>query len=88
MGVNAIVASPLQLTRTELLMRWLVDSHVLTSCSAAFGAFDESVMFQDEFHNITTLKRNFKGVFQVWCPAVLAVFSTMTVLVDPPPSYC
>ena len=46
-------------------MRWLTESHVFTSCSAAFGAFDESVMFQNEFHNMSTLKRNFKGVFQV-----------------------
>ncbi len=54
-----------QRTRIKMLMHWLADSHVLTSCSAAFGAFDESVMFHDEFHNITTLKRNFKEVFQV-----------------------
>lgn len=49
-------------------MNRLLDSSILTSCSAVFDAFDESVMFQDEFHNITTLKRQFKGVFQVAFP--------------------
>ncbi len=57
-----------QRTRTEMLMRWLSESHLLQSCSAAFGAFDESVLFQNEFHNISTLKRQFKVVFQVRGP--------------------
>ncbi len=46
-------------------MHRLLDSHILHSCSSVFDAFDESLMFNDEFHNITTLKRQFKGVFQV-----------------------
>ena len=51
--------------RAAVMMQRLLDSQILTSCSAVFDAFDESLMFHDEFHNITTLKRQFKGVFQV-----------------------
>jgi Endoplasmic Reticulum Oxidoreductin 1 (ERO1)/FAD binding domain len=54
-----------QSLRSQFVMQRLLDSHILTSCSSVFDAFDESLMFQDEFHNITTLKRQFKGIFQV-----------------------
>eukprot|EP00939_MAST-03C_sp_MAST-3C-sp1_P005508 g5508.t1 len=48
----------------KTLLKRLLDSQILQSCSPVFEAFDESLLFNDEFHNITTLKRQFKGVFQ------------------------
>ena len=41
--------------------------HALDEASVpkpVFDAFDESLLFQDEFHNLTTLKKQFKGVFK------------------------
>jgi len=48
----------------KTLLRRLLDSQIMHSCSPVFDAFDESLLFNDEFHNITTLKKQFKGIFQ------------------------
>lgn len=45
-----------------VLLRRLLDSSILTSCSSVFEAFDESLMFQED--NSTMVKQNSKGVFQ------------------------
>lgn len=47
--------------RTLLLVRRLLDSHILEECSEVFTSFDESRMFHSTAH---TLKHEFKGVFQ------------------------
>lgn len=61
--------------KTEALMRRLLDTHILSSCSAVFGAFDESLLFKvNEADRATreaaggvvpvpSLKSQFKGVF-------------------------
>lgn len=49
--------------RTEKLVRRLVESSMMKSCSNVFGSFDETRMFTDPFSNTTTLKRQFKQVF-------------------------
>jgi hypothetical protein len=46
------------------LLKRLLDAQIMRSCSPVFDAFDESLLFQDEFHNLTTLKKQFKGVFK------------------------
>lgn len=49
----------------RVLLRRLLDSAILQSCSNVFSAFDESLMFQndgDRF-DVVTLQKNFKGVF-------------------------
>jgi len=47
------------------LLRRLLDSGILSSCSAVFDAFDENAMFdQDRKAGTTTLRTNFKQVFQ------------------------
>lgn len=53
---------------TQLLMRHLLDSRVLRTCSPVFTAFDESLLFSDQSQtgkpsSATTLKRQFKAVF-------------------------
>ena len=51
--------------RTQTLVRRLLDSNILTSCSGVFSAFDESLLFSDGENPSTAyaLKTNFKGVF-------------------------
>ena len=49
-----------------LLLRRLLDTHILKSCSSVFEAFDESLMFRDastNHHKGVSLQANFKGVF-------------------------
>eukprot|EP00591_Stephanopyxis_turris_P004924 CAMPEP_0195510808 /NCGR_PEP_ID=MMETSP0794_2-20130614/3344_1 /TAXON_ID=515487 /ORGANISM="Stephanopyxis turris, Strain CCMP 815" /LENGTH=1256 /DNA_ID=CAMNT_0040638299 /DNA_START=317 /DNA_END=4087 /DNA_ORIENTATION=+ len=46
-----------------VLLRRLLDSHILMSCNNVFTAFDESLMFKDKSENGVSLERNFKGVF-------------------------
>ena len=52
--------------RTQMLVRRLLDSNILNSCSGVFSAFDESLLFSDGENPSTALalKTNFKGVFQ------------------------
>ena len=52
--------------RTKMLMRRLLDSDILDSCSGVFSAFDESLLFSDGESPSTSvaLKTSFKGVFQ------------------------
>jgi flavocytochrome c len=48
----------------KVLLRRLLDSAILQSCSNVFSAFDESLMFQqDARFDVVTLQKNFKGVF-------------------------
>lgn len=48
----------------RVLLRRLLDSAILKSCSNVFSAFDESLMFQkDNSLDVATLQKNFKGVF-------------------------
>jgi len=62
--------------KATVLLRRLLDSHILTSCSDVFDAFDESVMFNTsaipndnppdfikDTTESTSLQENFKGVF-------------------------
>jgi flavocytochrome c len=49
-------------TATVLLKR-LLDSGILKSCSNIFSAFDESIMFQESNLDVVSLQQNFKGVF-------------------------
>ena len=55
--------------RTGALMRRLLDTHILSSCSGVFGAFDESMLFRGGGVNgeasspVAELKSQFKGVF-------------------------
>jgi len=44
-----------------ILLRRLLDSRILGSCSGVFSAFDESIMFQGDTG--VNLQHNFKGVF-------------------------
>lgn len=58
---------------TLKLLRRLLDSSILQSCSSVFTAFDESKMFQEDLNqsnannqraiNVVALKQNFKGIF-------------------------
>eukprot|EP00980_Cylindrotheca_fusiformis_P015073 scaffold4157_cov136-Cylindrotheca_fusiformis.AAC.23 len=45
---------------SKILLRRLLDTAILRSCSSVFSAFDESLMFQDQGVNI---QQNFKGIF-------------------------
>ena len=49
----------------QILLRRLLDSAILQSCSSVFSAFDESVMFQETASgdDVVSLQQNFKGVF-------------------------
>jgi flavocytochrome c len=46
---------------SQVLLKRLLDSSILRSCSSVFSAFDESVMFQDG--SDLSIQQNFKGVF-------------------------
>lgn len=49
---------------SHILLRRLLDTSILRSCSTVFTAFDESVMFNDDYErNNVLLQQNFKGVF-------------------------
>eukprot|EP00815_Leptocylindrus_aporus_P000308 CAMPEP_0116059224 /NCGR_PEP_ID=MMETSP0322-20121206/5666_1 /TAXON_ID=163516 /ORGANISM="Leptocylindrus danicus var. apora, Strain B651" /LENGTH=953 /DNA_ID=CAMNT_0003543559 /DNA_START=437 /DNA_END=3298 /DNA_ORIENTATION=+ len=48
---------------TQILFRRLLDSHVLSSCSSVFSAFDETLMFENAVEGSYSLQENFKGVF-------------------------
>lgn len=53
--------------RSQKLVRRLLDTHIMSSCSEVFSAFDESLLFGptvDTPSTSSTLKHNFKGVFQ------------------------
>lgn len=45
---------------SKILLKRLLDTTILRSCSNVFSAFDESLMFQDQGINI---QQNFKGIF-------------------------
>lgn len=48
----------------SILIRRLLDSHILQSCSSVFSAFDETLMFESSTAETGyTLQENFKGVF-------------------------
>jgi len=52
----------------SILLKRLLDSHILSSCSNVFSAFDESLMFKEssilvEKKQGVPLQQNFKGVF-------------------------
>eukprot|EP01125_Pyxidicula_operculata_P001058 TRINITY_DN1093_c2_g1_i1.p1 TRINITY_DN1093_c2_g1~~TRINITY_DN1093_c2_g1_i1.p1 ORF type:complete len:1151 (-),score=306.48 TRINITY_DN1093_c2_g1_i1:55-3507(-) len=53
-------------SRTTMLVRRLLDSCILQSCSSVFTAFDESLLFQEgaKPSSASTLKRHFKSVFR------------------------
>jgi len=44
----------------KILLKRLLDTSILRSCSSVFSAFDESLMFQEQGINI---QQNFKGIF-------------------------
>lgn len=46
---------------SQVLLKRLLDTSILRSCSNVFSAFDESIMFQQD--NDFSLQHNFKGVF-------------------------
>ena len=46
---------------SQVLLKRLLDTSILRSCSTVFSAFDESVMFQEQAD--FSLQQNFKGVF-------------------------
>eukprot|EP00934_Nitzschia_sp_Nitz4_P005122 Nitzschia sp. Nitz4//scaffold25_size161228//17957//21361//NITZ4_002415-RA/size161228-processed-gene-0.178-mRNA-1//-1//CDS//3329544541//5112//frame0 len=46
---------------SQVLLKRLLDTAILRSCSSVFSAFDESLMFQES--NDFSLQQNFKGVF-------------------------
>ncbi len=46
---------------SQVLLKRLLDTSILKSCSNVFSAFDESIMFQED--NDFSLQHNFKGVF-------------------------
>ncbi|CAB9500982.1 ERO1-like protein alpha [Seminavis robusta] len=51
-----------------ILLKRLLDSSILQSCSSVFGAFDETLMFRQELENTNesdaiALQQSFKGVF-------------------------
>jgi len=46
---------------SQVLLKRLLDTSILRSCSSVFSAFDESIMFQQD--NDFSLQHNFKGVF-------------------------
>jgi Endoplasmic Reticulum Oxidoreductin 1 (ERO1)/FAD binding domain len=49
---------------SSILMKRLLDTSILRSCSNVFSAFDESVMFsQEDAQNNRLLQQSFKGVF-------------------------
>ncbi len=49
---------------SSILMKRLLDTTILRSCSDVFSAFDESVMFQeDDSESNMILRESFKGVF-------------------------
>lgn len=47
---------------SSILLKRLLDTTILRSCSDVFSAFDESVMFQEDDSNMV-LRESFKGVF-------------------------
>lgn len=47
----------------SVLLKRLLDSSILQSCSAVFDAFDESLMFHESNKDVVSLQQNFKGVF-------------------------
>ena len=46
-----------------VLLRRLLDSAILQSCSSVFDAFDENLMFHESNKDAVSLQQNFKGVF-------------------------
>ena len=49
---------------SRILLKRLLDTSILRSCSNVFSAFDESVMFQEDDHaSNVLLQQSFKGVF-------------------------
>lgn len=48
-----------------ILLRRLLDSSILQSCSSVFGAFDETLMFRQQANDdsVIELQQSFKGVF-------------------------
>jgi len=49
--------------RAQALVRRLLDSSILKSCSAVFDAFDEGLLFREQQAPWWSLKKQFKGVF-------------------------
>ena len=58
--------------KATILLRRLLDTHILRSCTSVFDAFDESLMFQEsnvqvfrslDGKEVVSLKQNFKEVF-------------------------
>ena len=50
--------------RTGILVRRLLESHILESCSGVFEAFDETLLFREKAAQPWwSLKKQFKGVF-------------------------
>jgi len=47
----------------SVLLKRLLDSSILQSCSSVFDAFDESLMFHESNKDVVSLQQNFKGVF-------------------------
>eukprot|EP00536_Pseudo-nitzschia_multiseries_P013539 jgi/Psemu1/211981/e_gw1.585.28.1 len=59
---------PVEDASTAILLRRLLDTTILRSCSGVFSAFDETVMFRDNNSNNSNnnnllLRESFKGVF-------------------------
>lgn len=49
---------------SSILLKRLLDTTIMRSCSNVFSAFDESVMFQEDDHESNiVLQQSFKGVF-------------------------
>ena len=61
--------------KVEALMRRLLDTHILSSCSAVFGAFDESLLFKD---------KALRGAAAAGAYTRPFLSSTSAVLVTPP----
>ena len=47
----------------SVLLKRLLDSSILQSCSGVFHAFDENLMFHESNPDAISLQQNFKGVF-------------------------
>jgi len=58
---------PAEKQRTTALVKMFLDAHLMSSCRDVFGAFDETLLFENKgmegVSTMSNLKRKFKGVF-------------------------
>ena len=64
-GYDIVSGNVMEDESSRILLKRLLDTTILRSCSDVFSAFDESVMFQedDNENNNMLLRESFKGVF-------------------------